>query len=181
MARTIAVVAQKKFGWTTKTSLAVFKKDPILDKKQKLIADQQKLQNGKSQYTDFPAESEDRDSNSRIESGDPKRKIEEEPESFLVDPHYPKQVLRIVSRLHPQEMTLIKKFLSNNLDVFAWAPTNMPGIDPSIICHKLSIKADAKTANQKPMRMNEKWSGAVSDEVDCLLQANFIRETFYLD
>ena len=52
----------------------------------------------------------------------------------------------------------------------------MPGIDLEIIYHKLSIKADVKPVKQKPRRMNEEKSRAISDEVDRLLQAGFIRE-----
>jgi len=48
--------------------------------------------------------------------------------------------------------------------------TDMPGIDPDIICHKLSIKADAKLVKQKPRRINEEQSRSISDEVDHLLQ-----------
>jgi len=48
---------------------------------------------------------------------------------------------------------LFKKFLSDNLDVFTWTPTDMPGIDLGIICHKLSIRADAKPVKQKPTLM----------------------------
>ena len=62
-----------------------------------------------------------------------------------------------------------------------WTPTDMLGIDPAVICHKLSIKADAKQVNQKPKRIKEERSRAISDKVDRLLQAGFIRETFYLD
>ena len=85
------------------------------------------------------------------------------------------------SRLHPQEKTLFKKFLSDNLDVFASAPTDKPGIDPSIICHKLSFKAGIKPVKQKLRRMNEEQSRAISDEVDRLLQASIIRKTFCPD
>ena len=74
---------------------------------------------------------------------------------------------------------LLKQFLSKNTDVFAWSPTDMPEIDIEIICHKLSIKMDAKPVKQWPKRMNEERSHAISDEVDRLLQAGFIRETFY--
>jgi len=45
----------------------------------------------------------------------------------------------------------------------------MLGIDPEIICHKLSIWADAKPEEQKPRRMNEERSRAISDEVNHLL------------
>jgi len=57
----------------------------------------------------------------------------------------------------------------------------MSGVDPEVICYKLSIKADAKSVKQKPRRMNEERSLAISDEADRLLQLGFIRETFYPD
>jgi len=57
----------------------------------------------------------------------------------------------------------------------------MPGIDPNIIFHKHSVKADSKPIKQKSRRMNEEQSWAINDEVDCLLQVGFIRETFYPD
>ena len=57
----------------------------------------------------------------------------------------------------------------------------MPGINPAVIYHKLSIKVDAKPVKQKLRRMNEEISRAISDEVDRPRQAGFIRETFYPD
>jgi len=65
--------------------------------------------------------------------------------------------------------------------VFAWSPMDLPGINPKVICHKLSTKADVKLVKQKPRRMNEERSRAISDEVDYLLQAGFIQEMFYPD
>jgi len=64
---------------------------------------------------------------------------------------------------------LFKQFLSENTDVFAWSPTDMPGIDPEVIYHELSIWADDKLVKQKPKRMNEERSHAINDEVDRLL------------
>jgi len=55
----------------------------------------------------------------------------------------------------------------------------MSGIDPEVICHKLSNKADTKPVKQKPWRMNEEQSCTISDKIDRLLRAGFIRETFY--
>jgi len=48
----------------------------------------------------------------------------------------------------------LKKFLSENLDVFAWSPTDMPEVDPSVIYHKLFILPEAKPVMQKPRKMN---------------------------
>ena len=102
----------------------------------------------------------------------------EEPELLEVDPHHPERTLCIGSSLHPREKMLYKQFLTTNTDV-SWSPTDMSGIDPEVICHKLSIKADSRPVKQSPRRMNKERSRAISDEVDHLLQAGFIRETFY--
>jgi len=98
---------------------------------------------------------------------------------FGVDPHHPKRTLRIGSNLHPREKILFKQFLFEDTNLFAWSLTDMLRIDPEVICHKLSIRANAKPVKHKPRRMNEERSLAISDEVDLLLQAGFIRETFY--
>jgi hypothetical protein len=71
------------------------------------------------------------------------------------------------------------KFLSYNLDVFAWCIANMPGIDPEIICHKLSIRVGARPVKQKARRINVERSQALNEEVYRLLKAEFIRETLY--
>ena len=56
--------------------------------------------------------------------------------------------------MHPHEKRF-EQILSENADVFVWSPTDMPEIDPEVIYHKLSIKADTKPVKQKPRRMNE--------------------------
>ena len=55
----------------------------------------------------------------------------------------------------------------------------MPGINPAIICRRVAINPGIKTVKQKPRKMNEERSQALCDEVDQLLRAGFIRETFY--
>ena len=47
-------------------------------------------------------------------------------------------------------------------------------IDLEVICHKLSIKTNAKPVKQKPRRINEEKSHAINDEVNRLLQVGFI-------
>jgi len=57
----------------------------------------------------------------------------------------------------------------------------MPGINPDIICHGLASDPEVRPVKQKSRKMNKERSQALSDEVDRLLQANFIRKTFYPD
>ena len=85
---------------------------------------------------------------SSSESEAPNSKSEEEDELFHVDPHHPEQVLRIGTKLPTHEKTRLHEFLSENLDVFAWSPTDMPGVDATIICHNLSIRTKVKPVQQ---------------------------------
>jgi len=42
----------------------------------------------------------------------------------------------------------------------------MPVIDSEVLCHKLSIKVDAKQVKQMLRRMNKEKGHVISDEVD---------------
>ena len=95
--------------------------------------------------------------------------------------HYTEWVLRIGMKLSAWEEDQFKKFLSENLDVFAWSLIDMPGMNPYIICHKLSTLSEVKPVKHKPRKMNDERLQALYDEVDRLLKADFIRETFYPD
>ena len=66
-------------------------------------------------------------------------------------------------RCSNQEKSQLKKFLSENLDVFAWTPTDRSGVDPSIIYHRLSILSEAKPVKQKPRKMNAEHLQALNE------------------
>jgi len=94
----------------------------------------------------------------------PDSKSEEEVELFHVDPCHPERVLQISTKLFAREENQFKKFLSENLDVFAWSLTDMPGMDPSIF-HKLSILPEVKPVKQNPHKMNDERLRALNDEL----------------
>lgn len=73
---------------------------------------------------------------------------------MLVDPADPKKTLRIGARLPNDERTHLVEFFSKIFDVFAWCTTDMPGIDPEIICHRLSIDPSIKSVKQKSRKIN---------------------------
>ena len=39
--------------------------------------------------------------------------------------------------------------LKKNVDLFAWTPSDMPGVSPNIITHKLSVFKEAQPISQK--------------------------------
>lgn len=84
-------------------------------------------------------------------------------------------------KLSAREKCQLKKFLSEYLDAFARSLTDMPDVDPFVICHKLSILPKVKPMKQKPRKMNTVCLQALNDEVDRFLKADFIREILYPD
>lgn len=73
----------------------------------------------------------------------------------------------------------VGRVLADNKDLFAWVPSDMPGIHPEIISHKLSLFRDARLVAQKKRRLGSEKRQAVDEEVRKLLEAGFIREVKY--
>ncbi|RDX84455.1 Retrovirus-related Pol polyprotein from transposon 17.6, partial [Mucuna pruriens] len=69
--------------------------------------------------------------------------------------------------------------LQQNCDVFAWAPEDMPGIDPNFMNHRLSMAKDARQVMQKKRKQGEEKRKAIQEETNKLLKAGFIREVRY--
>ena len=78
--------------------------------------------------------------------------------TIFVDSEDPNKALRIGAGLPADEKDKMIKFLSDNLDIFAWCTSDMPGIDPGIICHCLSIREGSKPVKQKARRINAEQS-----------------------
>ncbi|GAU24562.1 hypothetical protein TSUD_149030 [Trifolium subterraneum] len=91
----------------------------------------------------------------------------------------PHQVTNIGTTLPPEEKDKVIETLRRNVDLFAWHPKHMPGIDESIITHKLAIHPDAKPVSQQKRKVGEERRSAIDEEVDKLRKANFIEEIKY--
>jgi hypothetical protein len=70
-------------------------------------------------------------------------------------------------------------FLKANLDMFAWKPSNMKGIQREVAEHKLNIKPGSKPVKQRLRRFNDEKCKAISEEIFKLLSAGFICEVFH--
>jgi len=70
-------------------------------------------------------------------------------------------------------------FLRRNNDVFAWSHEDMPGIDPSVIVHKLNVDPNYRPVKQRRRAFAAERNLAVAEEVEKLLKAGFIREVDY--
>ena len=63
----------------------------------------------------------------------------EELEEVNLDSSRPEQTTRIGTLASWSVRQVLTTFLRDNQDVFAWSHEDMPGIDPSIIVHKLIV------------------------------------------
>ena len=72
-------------------------------------------------------------------------------------------------------------FLRINQDVFAWSHEDMPGIDPSVIVHRLNVNLASSPIRQKKRVFAQERDKAIAEEVRKLLEASFIREVYYPD
>ncbi|XP_057755326.1 uncharacterized protein LOC130974464 [Arachis stenosperma] len=67
-------------------------------------------------------------------------------------------------------------FLRQNTDLFAWTFEDMPGINPSVITHKLAVSPTARPVSQKKRNLGTEKQLASMAEVNKLIDAQFIRE-----
>ena len=72
-------------------------------------------------------------------------------------------------------------FLRANQDVYAWKHEYMPKIDRKIIQHHLNINLKCKPVQQKRRIFALECNKVVTEEVEKLLEVDFIREVFYPD
>uniref|UniRef100_A0A2N9F6T8 Uncharacterized protein n=1 Tax=Fagus sylvatica TaxID=28930 RepID=A0A2N9F6T8_FAGSY len=105
----------------------------------------------------------------------------EELEEIVLDDEKPSKTTSIGTKMDRTIREAMISFLKNNLDVFAWTHDDMPGIDPATICHKLNVDPSIRPTKQKRRVFAPDRNQAISDEVEKLLTAGFIREVFYPD
>ena len=73
------------------------------------------------------------------------------------------------------------RFLRKNIDVFAWSHKDMPGIDPSVITHRLNVHPSSKPMRHKKRVFAPERDNAIKEKVQKLTLAKFIREVYYPD
>jgi hypothetical protein len=70
-------------------------------------------------------------------------------------------------------------FLNANAEIFAWSPSDMPGIPRDVAEHSLDIRADARLMKQHLRRFDEEKRRAIGEEVHKLMAAGFMKEVFH--
>ncbi|KAJ9704055.1 hypothetical protein PVL29_005372 [Vitis rotundifolia] len=87
--------------------------------------------------------------------------------------------LRIGSDLSIDERDSLIQLLRAYLDVFAWSYEDMPGLDPSIVQHRLPLLPHARPVKQKLRRLHPRWSLQVKEEIQKQLSVGFLSVVEY--
>jgi hypothetical protein len=78
-----------------------------------------------------------------------------------------------------EEITAYKSLFQEFRDIFAWSYTEMPGIDPSIVEHRIDTWPDITPVRQKQRPLHPAKASAIKAEVDKLRTAGFIYPIAY--
>ena len=95
-------------------------------------------------------------------------------------PDQPREI-RIGSSLSPDERSGLIDLLRLYLDVFAWSYEDIPGLDPTIVQHHLSILPHARPVKQKLRSLHPRWSLQVKEEIKKQLSVGFLSVVEYLE
>ncbi|WKA00388.1 hypothetical protein VitviT2T_018743 [Vitis vinifera] len=87
--------------------------------------------------------------------------------------------LRIESDLSTDERDSLIQLLRSYLDVFAWSYEDMPGLDPSIVQHRLPLLPHARPVKQKLRRLHPRWSLQVKEKIQKQLSVGFLSVVEY--
>ena len=89
------------------------------------------------------------------------------------------KVVRVGAFLDEEMQRAIIDFLKKNASTFAWATSDMKGINPAITSHELNVDPTVKAIPQKRRKLSHDRSKAVNEEVERLLAAGSITEVRY--
>jgi hypothetical protein len=91
----------------------------------------------------------------------------------------PHQTTKIGTSLDPIEEEVVINLLRKNLDLFAWQPSDKPGIDPSVLFHHLTVNPEINPVDQIKRKIGQIRRKAMDEEVKKLKDARFISKIKY--
>jgi hypothetical protein len=76
---------------------------------------------------------------------------------------------------------VLTNFLWDNNDIFAWKPTDMPGVPRKLAEHRIDLHEGSKPIKQQLRRFTPNKKAAIKKKITKLLAAGFIREILHPD
>ncbi|VFQ76806.1 unnamed protein product [Cuscuta campestris] len=113
-----------------------------------------------------------------ITKGETREKLEPEAETVEIELHPgdSSRMVRIGANLPKDFKAEITRVLQEYAGIFAWSVADMPGIDRSVICHRLAVREGSRPVRQKKRYLASDRRDFVKKEVKDLLSVGHIRE-----
>ena len=92
-----------------------------------------------------------------------------------------KKVMYISSHLTQEQFDKVLAMVKKFKDFFAWDYTELPGLDRTLVEHRLPIKKEHLPHQQPPRRMANEVILKEKEDIKRLLQAGFIRPVRYVE
>nr|GEY56774.1 reverse transcriptase domain-containing protein [Tanacetum cinerariifolium] len=96
-------------------------------------------------------------------------------------PDFLDQEVAIRGTLSTKGRTELCSLLKENLDIFAWQPSDMTGVPRSVAEHRLNIQEGYSSVRQKKIGQASERAKAIQAEVQKLVEAGIMREVYYHD
>ncbi|GKA44974.1 hypothetical protein Tco_0737770 [Tanacetum coccineum] len=96
-----------------------------------------------------------------------------------IHPEYPEQTIAIGYTLIEKGRKELCALLRQNLDVFAWKPTDMTGVSRHIAEHRLNIREGCLPIRQKKRGQAPEMNKVIQEEVEKLVDAGIMKEVHY--
>ncbi|VFR02827.1 unnamed protein product [Cuscuta campestris] len=108
----------------------------------------------------------------QVDKGEEKARIEPDAntEEIQIDASNPERKVKIGADLQEELRTEIIQVLTGYKSLFAWSVADMPGIDRSVICHRLSVLEGSRPVRQKKRFLASDRRDFVKKEVKDLLE-----------
>ena len=102
-------------------------------------------------------------------------------EDIPLDENNPEKYTRIKASMERKTKQDLVQFLKKSIDIFALSHKDIPGIDPSVITHRLNVYPSSKHVRQKKRVFAPKRDNAIKEEVQKLTTTKFIQKVYYPD
>ncbi|KAL0445004.1 UNVERIFIED_CONTAM: hypothetical protein Slati_2223100 [Sesamum latifolium] len=106
----------------------------------------------------------------------PKVQPAEELLNIELIPGDPVNTTCIGSQMEEATRREVVRCLQRNIDVFAWTPQDLEGIDPEVITHHLSIDPQVKSVKQKKRHFGSEKDKIIQIVIDKLVAAGHVEE-----
>jgi len=107
------------------------------------------------------------------------RKRRPEPAENVVERQIGGKTFKLGRSLNKEEQNQVAEVILRHLDAFAWFASDMPGIDPDFLCHRLTMDPKVRPVCQRRRKFNEERRLVVQEETRKLLNVGHIREIQY--